>query len=538
MTVPARIKAPIDPFELDRQIVAKGGLYAFVKLAWHLVEPGVDFSDNWHIPLICKHLEAVSRGEIKRLLINIPPGCMKSLLVCVFWPAWDWATQNPSRRWMGASYDSLLTRRDAQRSRELVTSEWFRRRWGEKADQAKLARLRSIPPELIQSGGHNAQGPCWVLEASPDRANTATLYWTQRSGMRFATSFGGRATGWHCNIQIVDDPTNPTEIQKGGEQARAALEQTWLTWKGTFASRKADPKSFVRVIVMQRLHELDLAGQELEAAKKDPDAIPYVQVVLPMRYDPELRCETPWGADPRSTPGELLWPERYDAAAVTQGEKDLGPMAAAAQYGQRPNPATGSIFKLGWFNQRWKVLPAGGEFIQSWDATFKETDSSDYVAGHVWYKAGARYYLVHRIHARMDFPTFVQAIRDMTRSWPMARTKLIENKANGAAAEQTLRNEIPGIVLVEPLGGKISRANAASAYYQAGNVYYPEAPWAAEVVAEHVGFPTAAHDDDVDAGAQAILYWEGNAGNDLARALQKLASERGQQAGKSSRVVG
>jgi predicted phage terminase large subunit-like protein len=158
------------------------------------------------------------------------------------------------------------------------------------------------------------------------------------------------------------------------------------------------------------------------------------------------------------------------------------------------------------------------------------------VSGEVWYRAGARYYLVHRVHDRMDFPTFIQAIRDMSKSWPMARTKLIEDKANGTAAEAVLRNELPGIVLVTPLGGKVSRAHAASAYYQAGNVYYPEnAPWVEEVIAEHVGFPTAAHDDDVDAGSQAILYWEGNDGNDLARALQKLSSEK--TGVKSGRVV-
>lgn len=506
-----RIKAPTDLYELDRQIVAKGGLYEFVRLAWHLVEPGVEFSDNWHIPLICAHLEAVSRGEITRLLINIPPGCMKSLLVCVFWPAWDWAVKNPGRRFMGASYDALLTRRDAQRTRELVTSKWFRKRWGDLADKDKLAKLE--------------QRPVWVLEASPDRANTATLYWTQRSGMRFATSFGGRATGWHCNFQIVDDPTNPTEIQRGGDQARAALEQTWATWKGTFASRKADPKSFSRVIVMQRLHELDLAGQEIEASKA-ADALPYVKVVLPMEFEPENACDTPWGKDPRTEKGELLWPDRYDAKSVAQTKKDLGPLQAAAQLQQRPNPESGSVFQRAWLSLRWKVLPAGGEYIQSWDATFADTAGSDYVAGHVWYRVGARYYLVDRVHGRMDFPTFLQAIRDLTVKWPHARTKLVENKANGAAAEQTLRNEIPGILLVDPLGGKWSRASAASAYYEAGNVFLPETPWVGDFVSSHVGFPTAAHDDDVDAGGQAILYWEGKAGNTLARALQKVKAQR------------
>lgn len=485
-------------------------------MAWHLVEPGVQFSDNWHIPLICAHLEAVSRGEISRLLVNIPPGCMKSLLVCVFWPAWDWAVRNPGRRTMAASYDASLTRRDAQRTREIVTSAWFRKRWGAQADKSKLAALASQG----QSGL-----PCYVLEASPDRANTATLYWTQRSGMRFATSFGGKATGWHADNQIVDDPTNPTTIQKGGDQARGALEETWLAWKGTFASRKATPKSFCRIIVMQRLHELDLAGREIEASKA-PDALPYVQVILPMEFDPSRACDTPWGKDPRTEEGELLWPERYDLKSVQQTKKDLGPLAAAAQLQQRPNPESGSVFQRSWLSLRWKVLPAGGEFIQSWDATFKDASGSDYVAGHVWYRCQARYYLIDRVHGRMDFPTFLQAIRDLTLKWPEARTKLIEDKANGAAAEQTLRNEIPGILLCNPLGGKDSRASAASSYYEAGNVFLPEAPWVGEFVASHVGFPTAAHDDDVDGGSQAILYWEGKAGNTLARALMKVQAER------------
>ena len=512
------IKAPTDLCEIDRQIVHKGGLYEFVKLAWPLVESETPFSDNWHIKLVCDHLEAVSRGEIKRLVVNIPPGCMKSLLVGVFWPAWDWIHKR-GRRWMYTSFDGELTKRDAQRTRELVTSQWFQMRWGKLADKD---RLRALGLE-----------PVWVLEASSDRANTNKLYWTNKTGMRFATSFEGKATGWHCHIQVVDDPTNPTEIQKGGDQARRLLENTITTWKGTFASRKADPKSFARVIVMQRLHELDLAGHEME---NDPT---YVKVILPMNFDPARACKTRWGEDPRTVKGELLWEDRYDAPSVATTRKDLGSLAAAAQLDQSPSPESGEVFKREWMGQRWKVLPAGCEFTMSVDASFKGEADSDYVAIHIWARHKASYYLADRTHERMSFTEAVQAIRDMADAWPQARKKLIEAKANGEAIMNTLQNELIGIHAVEPLGGKRGRARASSAYWEAGNVFLPYGqPWVEEFIKQHVNFPTAAHDDDVDAGSQYILDCEGRDGNKLAQAMQKVRAYRlgVTEESKSSRV--
>lgn len=499
-------------------------------MSWHLVEPGTPYSDNWHIKLICDHLEAVSRGEILRLLINIPPGCMKSLLVGVFWPAWDWAVKNSGRKWMYASYDALLTRRDAQRTRELVTSHWFRQRWGDLADKEKLAALQGVPVEQVRTAT--------VLEASPDRANTATLYWTSQAGMRFATSFGGRATGWHAHIQVVDDPTKPADIQKGGEQARTALAETKSTWKGTFSTRKADPKTFARVIVMQRLHTDDLAGLALAETESEEDD--YVRVILPMEFDPDRRCWTDWGRDPREEPGELLWPDRYDKPSVDKTRRDLGPRDAAAQLDQLPSPESGGIFRRPWFALRWGALPAGVTMVQSWDASFKDASTSDYVVGQLWAKLGARYYLVDQVRDRLDFPSFIQAIKDWSLAWPEARTKLIEAKANGIAAIAVLQNEVSGLLEVEPLGGKEARANAASRYWEAGNVYLPEGQrWVEEFIKEHTDFPTGSHDDQVDAGSQALLWFEAESGDVLAQAMIRARSQRlgREKESKSRRVV-
>jgi predicted phage terminase large subunit-like protein len=514
MDLPPILRARVDPYELDRQIVAKGGLHAFTRLAWAQVEGEIEFVDNWHVAMVCAHWEAMVRGEVRRLLINIPPGCMKSKITGVFGPAWTWGPgKDPGHRFMNASYDGFLTRKEAMATRSLIMSDWYQQRWGFKADPETLKRL--------------GLKPIGVIVGDDDFANTSFLYWSTKKGMRFATSFGGRATGWHAHTQIFDDPTNPTTIQRGGSQAAAALEETHVTYKQTFSTRKANPKKFNRMIVMQRLADNDLVGAILREDELLPEEDRYTKVVLPMEYDPDLHCKTPWGEDPRKVKGELLWPARFDAKSVATTKRELGSLAAAAQLGQRPNPAEGTKFKAPYFTYRYKALPAGGEFIQCWDASFAEDDGNDYCAGQIMMRLDARYYVVDRIKERFDFPSFIQAILDWADAWPEARAKVIENKANGPAAEQTLRKKVPGIVLVNPLGSKESRFNAVADYWQAGNIWLPErAAWVAEYVREHLAYPTGLNDDEIDCTTTGVLYWEGKHGNRMAQALLRLKQRR------------
>ena len=475
---------------LELELVARNGLHEFVRLAWHQVEP-VKFVDGWHLHELCRHLEAVSRGEIRRLLINIPPGCGKSLIVSVIWPVWDWIAR-PDRKWMYASFDAALSQRDALRARQLVESDWFRQRWTVRIDD------------------------------SAEVQRTMTVYHTTAGGFRFSSSVGGRATGWHAHIQVVDDPIKPQEVQESPEKARGALDGAWNWWQNTMASRKADPQDFSRVIIMQRLHEDDLAGRCIREGG-------WVHLNLPMRYEADSPCRTPIGGDQRAEEGELLWPERYNADAVVQTEKDMGSRVAAAQLQQRPSPAGGLIFERKWLLKEWRELPANAQLIQSWDCTFKDVSTSDYVVGQVWAYAKARYYLVDQVRGRMNLPATCQAIRDMSRKHPTAILKLIEDKANGPAVEQTLKDELSDIVMINPEGGKIARANAAAPAFEAGNVYVPEASpetgWLSDWREEMANFPMGLNDDQVDATTQAINYLRTNSWAQYEQMLENVAEE-------------
>ncbi len=465
----------ISPAELDRAAIARGGLWTFVQRAWPVIETD-PLVPGWHLEEMCTHLEAVSRGECKRLIINVPPGMSKSTIVSVLWPAWDW-TLRPGRSWMVATFDDALMRRDALRLRRLVSSDWYQARWG---DRVRIAH-------------------------GDDYRKTQNVFETTAGGRRFSTTTrSDRATGWHADIQVVDDPTKPAETRGDPELARAALERTWQWWTGTMASR-AKGSQFARVIIMQRLHELDLVGRILD----QDHTREWTVLMLPMCYEPERRCRTPWGGDRRTEPGELLCPARFDAAAVAEKRREMTEQVAAAQLQQRPAPASGNLFRREWFAERWKVLPADMLLVQSWDCTFKDSSGADYVAGHVWGFSGGKYYLVDHVHDRMGLPETIRCLEAFARRHPKARAKLVEDKANGPAVEQMLRGKMPGILMVTPEGGKVARANAIAPLVEAHNVVLPDAsvhPWSDEVLEELVTFPFSRHDDDVDAMTQALTY--------------------------------
>lgn len=498
----------IDDIELDLELVARGGLWAFVKLAWPEIEAD-PLVPSWHMEEICAHLEAVSRGECRRLIITIPPGCSKSRLVSVLWPVWDWI-QNPTRKWMFATFDQTLMHRDAIDCRKLVRSSWFQARWGV-GTEANLG-----------------------IAAGEDDQTTQSVYSTTKKGRRVSVTVGGKATGWHAQIQVVDDPTKPADIRADPETAAKALERTWQWWRGTMASRRSDPKKFARVIIMQRLHQLDLVGRILEESPGE-----YTHLNLPMEFEAERKCMTPWGGDRRTREGEPLVPERFDEAAIAEAKRDMGSQVAAAQLQQRPTPGEGNIFKRDWFKLRWLELPKDYlHYIITADCSFKDTSSADFVAIHVWAFGGGKFYLVDRIHDRMGLPATVKALQALAKRWPMARAKLIEDKANGPAVEQLLRGKMSGIIMRTPVGGKVARANAISPLAEAGDIILPTAQtklvladgtvltyeWIDDMVEELCEFPFARHDDDVDAMSQGIIYLHDSLPPRYLKAMQQIAS--------------
>ena len=470
-----------------RAEMSRRHLRDFVRHAWPVLEPETPLVWSWHVEAICDHLESVSEGQIKRLLINVPPGHAKSLLVSVFWPAWQWL-RKPSWRALFSSYKAELAIRDSVRCRAVLQSDWY----------ASWFR-----PEWKLSGDQNVK----------------SYFQNSATGARQSIGVGGGATGFRGDAVVVDDPLKADEWPSPDE-----LEKVISWWDFQMSSRLNDMGKGARVVIMQRLHERDLSGYLLERGG-------YEHLCLPSEYDPGRSCVTSIGfKDPRTERGELLFPARFDASVIAEAKRDLGPYGYSGQHDQSPTPVGGSIVREEWIRYWYpadaipppavRVMTADGvreipqeplgpveTCVQSWDLAFKGGASSDFVAGHVWGRTGARFYLLDRAHARLDFPATLTTIREMTKRHPRALEKLVEDKANGPAVIATLRDEIPGLVPVQPDGGKEARLHSVAPLFAAGNVWLPHpafAPWVHEVVAELVRFPRAPHDDDVDACTQAL----------------------------------
>lgn len=463
------------------------------------------YLDNWHVGAIADHLEAVSRGDIKNLLINIPPGHAKSILVSALWPAWLWSWW-PEWRGLFSSYDLSLVTRDAIRMRDTITSDWYKAEFS----------------------------PTWRLKSDQ---NVKTLFKNTRQGFRFCHTVAGRGTGHRGDAIVVDDPLNAKERHS---KVKREAGKDW--WKRTMPTRLNDPRTGARVVIMQRLHEEDLSGVILEEGG-------FEHLCLMTFFEPERRSKTftinkatgqktLFFEDPREDEDELLFPELFTPEVLEGLKKTLGEADFAGQHQQQPAPATGSIFKTYWWRfwcypgqklppVRFKTEEGGlveveaeelprhlPRVAQSWDMTFKDKATSDFVSGQVWGANRADRYLLDRVHERLDFDGTARALRELSRKWPQARAKWIEDKANGPAIISHLRREVAGLIAVEPVGDKLERAYAVQSEIKAGNVFLPHpaiAPWVMAYISEFTAFPTGANDDDVDSATQALIQLAGAA---------------------------
>ena len=465
----AALSAVLDCAAIDRELVRRGGLLEFLRQAWHLVEPRDPFQSNWHIDAIAEHLCAVSAGQIKHLLINEPPRTTKSLLVAVFWPAWEW-TERPTMRWLYSSYAEALSMRDSLKCRRIIESVWYQARWAD------------------------------VFRLTSDQ-NVKTRFENDRTGYRLATSVGGMVTGEGGDVVVVDDPHNLKEAHSD------TVREGVLRWfDEVMSTRVNDPKTGRFVIVMQRCHDRDLSGHILA------NALGYEHLCLPMEYDGKRRSTSLGEYDRRKEPGELLWPERFGPQEVADLKQRLGSYAASGQLQQSPSPAGGGIFR----REHWRYYKQRPErldsLVLSWDMSFKDKKTSDFVAGGCWGRVGANKYLLDRVNDRMGFGASVMAVRQMKARWPRANAVLIEDKANGPAIVETLKKEIPGVLAVNPEGGKVARAYAIQPEHEAGNLWLPDpsfAPWVGDFVEQCAAFPVGANDDEVDQMTQAINWFRG-----------------------------
>jgi len=503
----APVRAPETALTIERRrelqrracLRERGGLYNFVRLAWAHVEPA-PFVGGWHIEMICAHLEAVARGEIKQLIINVPPGFSKSLTVSVLFPIWVWLTR-ATRKFMFATFDDSLANRDSERSRNLLVSQWFRELFGDLCghDPSTCAH-----PRVIHS--RHDQGP-----NRAERSDTQTVWYNAAGGLRFSTTPESKATGWHANIQVVDDPTKPQAVLGGATDARNALERVGMWFSGTMATRRAEPVSdFTRIIVMQRLHDDDLAGRLLKVGG-------WVHVNLPMEFVPETRCATPWGVDPRTERGELLCPARFPGHVVAQLKVDMGPLLYSAQCQQNPVPPTGGVIDPTWIQYTeltiQELVQAGATAVLSLDATFEANPNSDRVSLQLWFwlPSTDSFYLMWAQFDQLSFTKTIELVRKASFDFDFVGDKLVEKKANGPAIVNTLEQEISGFVLCNPLGSKNARCVATTPAFAAKRVLVKaDQDWTSQVVEEWCRFPRHKFDDNVDSMTQAIGYFMRN----------------------------
>jgi predicted phage terminase large subunit-like protein len=411
-----------------------------------------------HLDLLCSKLEAVERGGIKRLMVFMPPRHGKSEVVSKKFPAW-FLGRNPAKEIIISSYSAELAY-DFSRLARNTLREWGQRLWNINVAQDSAAVGR------------------WGIKG-------------HRGGLT-AAGVGGPITGRGANVAIIDDP-----FKNWQDAASLTIrDAVWDWYRSTLRTRLAPGGAIV--LVMTRWHEDDLAGRLLKEAQQGGEQWEVISLPAVAEDEDILGRKS----------GDPLWPERFNGTELDAIRIAVGSRVWAALYQQRPSPDEGGIFKRHWW-QFYKLMPERfDEIIQSWDMTFKDSKSSDYVVGQVWGRKGADKYLLDQVRSQMDFPATIQAVRTLSAKWPQARAKLVEDKANGPAVIATLKREISGLIPVNPEGGKEVRAQAVSPDVEAGNVYLPDpsiAPWIHDFIEETATFPNGTHDDQVDSMTQALV---------------------------------
>lgn len=479
--------------------LARRRLSHFVRQAWRILEPDEPLIWGWYLDAVCEHLEAVADGQIKRLLINVPPRTLKSTITSQCFPAWVWL-RNPHARFLTASYASTLATRDAVVARDLIHSHWY----------AGLNRRKGKPIFRVRTDGD---------PQTKKLKDEQHWYANDQRGYRIAFGVDGGATGHGATIGLVDDPHNPKQALSDAERDHAIRFM-----ERTLPSRLNNQKTGAIIVIMQRLHQRDVSGYLISKQ------LGYEHLCLPMEFDPKRRCVTSLGTvDPRTKAGESLCAERFPPEVTSALQTALTPIGYAGQYNQAPAPEGGTVFKRDQW-RFWSSMPAKFEhLLMSWDCAFKDLDTSSYVVGQVWGFVGAQAYLLDQVRDHMDLPATIAAFRALADKWPRVLEKLVEDKANGPAVIQSLKNEIPGIIPVGVSGSKLARAQAVSPLVAAGNVLLPEsAPWLSDYLEELSMFPRSANDDQVDATTQALAHrYLRDQGEDAAALTEAIVGKAG-----------
>ena len=467
--------------ELDKA-VAEVSLHAFILQMWPHMD-GAEFKDNWHIRVLCEHLEKVVRGDTTRLIVNVPPRHQKSLSVSVAWPAWTWL-HDPRREFLFASYSSELSVRDSVRCRNVIQSPLYQAHW---SDRFRLQ----------------------------DDQNTKARFDNDHRGKRLATSVGGTLTGEGGDIIVIDDPMSADDARSANARRRTL---DW--WREVMATRLNDPVNGAFVIIMQRLHEEDLTGYLLDS---QPGV--WTHLCLPARYEPDHPHA--WPDDPRREGGELdhrthggvLWPDRFPDEALTALEKSMGAYAVAGQNQQRPAPRTGGMFERDWF-EIVDSLPDDARAIRYWDLAAtapKDGSDPDWTVGLLMAEHEGVFWIADVERFRGSALDVEKRIKQ-TAEKDERRTPVYIEEEGGSSGKIVIdnyqRRVLQGFAVrgVRPAAAKDVRAQPFAAACEAGHVKLVRGRWNAAFLDEvETAFANVgAHDDQIDAAAAAhALLTEG-----------------------------
>ena len=436
---------------------------AFVRKVFETVSPGDEFLPNWHIDAMTYAAELVIAGKIHRLIATVPPRHLKSIIFSVALPAFLLG-QDPTRRVICVSYSNELAVKYAIDFRAVLASDWYRR----------------IFPRTVVSREKDTQ--------------FETM--TTARGYRFATSLGGTLTGRGADVIVLDDPQKPEEALSEAHRSSAGQ------WFDTTLLSRLDSKSKGSVvIVMQRLHEDDLAGRlfakggwehlKIAAIAEQDESV----MVGPRRLHKRMA-------------GTVIDPRRESLEDLDRLKQSMGELFFSAQYQQEPIPLAGNLIKAEWFKDYHTApTPSGDDLLViSIDTAMKGAPSADYSVATVWLARGENAYLLDLWRERVDYPELRRAVRRLSEEYSTA-VLLIEDKGSGTSLIQDLRSENRAPIPINPEGDKVTRLAAVSVQFESGAIWFPKgAPWLSSLKAELLGFPNVKHDDQVDSISQALSW--------------------------------
>ena len=465
-------------FALEKKL-CEMSFYEFFKQAWHVVEHEVPLSTNWHHKYICDLLQQeceriiAQKPKTKDIIINVPFRSTKSLIVTVMFPVWAWI-KSPKLRFITSSYSATLSIELATKSRDIIFSDWFKKRWED------------------------------VFHIKKDQ-NLKERYENNHIGMRRATSVGGTVTGQGGDFLIVDDPLSPQMANSATERDNA---NEW--YRTTFYSRLNQADIGVRIIIMQRVHEEDLSGFLLDRETRTR----YNHVCIPATNEDgnikPKKLEKFYDKD-----SGLFWKERFGKNILDDYKSALGSYGYAGQLQQTPTPLDSGMIHKDWFKlDRYRVDGATVNFVI--DPAYTANQKNDPSALLAYTYKENKWQIVDCINVHKEFPDLVKFIPQwVQKNGYTSKSRIfVEPKASGKSIVQTLVRET-GLNIREdkpPTKDKVARVSDISASLESGRVSLLNGDWNREFLEQLTKFPAAKHDDMVDCLVMAVNkeIWSGN----------------------------